>query len=115
MCAGHEALQALEKGSLMRKKWVGTTSAEAANQSQKTERLIRCRVENNRVVLHYHHQVRSRSLRGGGLWPGFGVSASGLKPMNVVTCAAPVHEQVVGWLLCAKKDDGLQLPFGSAP
>lgn len=55
--AGKDALQVLQRGSLLRKKWLGNSDAAEAQQSQKTERLIRCRVENNRVVLHYYHQV----------------------------------------------------------
>jgi len=85
--AGHEALQALEKGSVMRKKWVGSTSAEAANHTQKTERLIRCRVENNRVLLHYHHQVPPPS-------PDYSFSTCELS--SLMLCATNVERCVGG-------------------
>ena len=58
--AGHEALEVLQKGSLLRKKWLENNDANEAQQIQKTERLIRCRVENNKVVLHYYHQVSTQ-------------------------------------------------------
>ena len=56
-CAGHDALHALQKGATLRKKWVSSTSAADAAQVPKTERLIRCRIEGSKVVLHYYHQV----------------------------------------------------------
>lgn len=73
--AGHEALEVLKKGSVLRKKWLETNDAAEAQQSQKTERLIRCRVENNRVVLHYYHQVSFtlKIIQGKG-FPGLSYS-----------------------------------------
>lgn len=59
---GHEALRVLQKGTVLKKKWLENKDANEAQQTQKTERLIRCRVENNKVVLHYNHQVGIRYL-----------------------------------------------------
>lgn len=55
--AGHEALKALEVGTLLRKKWIGTADVKEAPSVAKTERLIKCRLENGKVILHYHHKV----------------------------------------------------------
>ena len=60
--AGRDALKTLQRGSNLRKKWVNNTSATAAAQAPKTERLIRCRIEGSQVVLHYHHQVGASCL-----------------------------------------------------
>ena len=59
--AGHDALKALEKGSMLRKKWMGQIDASEAPAMAKTERLIRCRLHDGKVVLHYHHKVASKS------------------------------------------------------
>lgn len=57
--AGHEALKALESGALLRKKWLGSADAREAPTMTKTERLIRCRMQDGKVVVHYHHKVLS--------------------------------------------------------
>ena len=69
-CAGHDALHALQKGATLRKKWVSSTSAADAAQVPKTERLIRCRIEGSKVVLHYYHQVRPCAASSGGGFSG---------------------------------------------
>ena len=57
MTAGHEALTALKSGSLLKKKWMGSVDTREAPAMTKTERLIRCRMQDGKVVVHYHHKV----------------------------------------------------------
>ena len=57
LLAGRQLLQSLEKGSVVRKKWVTHMPAEEIASAAKTTRTVRCVVKDSKMCLQYAHQV----------------------------------------------------------
>lgn len=57
MCVGQQALEALELGAPVRKKWVTHLTAEAARSATRTLRHLKCQLQGSAVTLQYWHQV----------------------------------------------------------
>ena len=57
LLAGKQLLQSLEKGSVVRKKWVTHMQPAEIASAAKTTRTVRCTVKDSKMCLQYAHQV----------------------------------------------------------